>query len=154
MISAPIDRLMAKVSPEALTGCWLWDAKVAKNGYGHFWLEGQMIGAHVASWRLHRGDPGQLFVLHHCDVPCCVNPTHLFLGTTAENMADMARKGRSAGLRRRRMAHPLARAVDEACVIAMARDGFPQRQIGAMTGISQSLVSGIVNNNRWSKACS
>jgi hypothetical protein len=151
--TSPLDRLMAKVSPEALTGCWLWDAKVGDNGYGQFWLDGETVGAHVASWRLHRGPTLGLFVLHHCDLPCCVRPEHLFLGTSAENMADMARKGRAAGLRRQGMAHPLARDVDEQQVRALAAKGLSQRQIASDVGISQALVSGIVNRNRWSASC-
>jgi hypothetical protein len=78
-----------------------------------------------------------------------VNPKHLFLGTNADNMADMVRKGRAAGVRRRAMAHPLARNVDENEIVRLAAVGTPQRSIAAALGVSQSLVSGVVNGNRW-----
>lgn len=52
--------------------------------------------AHRASWVIHNGDiPDGLFVLHHCDNPKCVNPSHLYLGTAADNSNDRVKRGRS-----------------------------------------------------------
>lgn len=78
-------------------GCWLWTASHTK-GYGQIRDESRfgMISAHRASWIIHYGPiPDGMCVLHRCDVPLCVNPAHLFLGTNEENVDDMIRKGRN-----------------------------------------------------------
>lgn len=86
----------SRVSPEPMTGCWIWTGNVNALGYGRFWVEGGLEYAHRCSWELHRGQiPDGANVLHRCDQPHCVNPDHLFLGSQADNMEDMRRKGRA-----------------------------------------------------------
>ena len=86
---------------EPNSGCWLWNASVNQKGYGQFgWSTGKSRLAHRAAWEIHFGPvPDGLCVLHKCDVPSCVNPNHLFLGTNADNKADCVAKGRQAFLR-------------------------------------------------------
>jgi hypothetical protein len=96
------------------SGCWLWTRERRytaecrkRNGlldYGAFWLDGKYVTAHRAAYQLLTGPiPDGLFVLHRCDIPGCVNPDHLWLGTHADNMADMANKGRRRGGSRREL---------------------------------------------------
>ena len=76
--------------------CWLWAAGVRGDGYGAVALPGhKQMSAHRFSFTLEFGDPGELQVLHKCDVILCVRPSHLFSGTIDDNMADMVQKLRS-----------------------------------------------------------
>lgn len=82
------------------TGCWEWTGGHDKDGYGYFLVRPRLKGldrTHRVSWVIHFGPiPVGLFVLHRCDNPPCVRPDHLWLGTSADNTADMVAKGRES----------------------------------------------------------
>lgn len=80
--------------------CWLWKGGKDEKGYGKISmtsLNKKSISAHRMSYILFKGpiDEGML-VCHQCDVPSCVKPAHLWLGTHNENMIDMVEKDRQA----------------------------------------------------------
>ena len=91
-----IDRFMQHVIPEPNSGCWLWISATKQNGYGVFNCGDETtVRAHRWSYEFHKGPiPNGLVVCHSCDVRCCVNPHHLWVGTVKQNQMDMMKKGR------------------------------------------------------------
>lgn len=82
--------------------CWLWIASHNGNGYGMFYAS-KRVYAHRFSYELHIGPiPQSMHVLHNCDNPSCVNPSHLWIGTNVDNIHDRMNKGRGLTTSERR----------------------------------------------------
>src|SRR5688572_3057412 len=91
------ERFESWYTPEPNTGCWLWFGAAFHKGHGAIHDGGKQRKAHRVSWELNIGPiPEGFCVLHRCDVSCCVNPRHLFLGTRGDNNRDRTAKGRGA----------------------------------------------------------
>lgn len=86
----------------AENGCWEWQGATTKKGYGRVKIDSKLYSPHrVTAWSMglveSLSDPKRAAcVLHRCDNPKCVNPSHLFVGTLVDNMQDCSRKGRIA----------------------------------------------------------
>lgn len=91
------ERFMAKVSKKP-TGCWEWTAYINPKGYGIFYWDKKIGGAHRYALEQKLGIrlSSVEFACHHCDNPPCVNPDHLFLGDNSANVQDSIRKGRNS----------------------------------------------------------
>lgn len=141
------ERFWPKVDKRGPDECWEWQAYVLPNGYG---LIGRgragegMEYAHRQSYLLAHGDiPPGLFVCHRCDNRRCVNPSHLFLGTIADNNADAAAKGRSALGERNGMAKLTDAQVRE--IRSLKAAGIPQADLARNYGVGPMQISRIVN---------
>jgi len=101
---------------------------------------------HRVAYEHHRGPiPPGLFVCHSCDVPICVNPDHLFLGTGAENTADKMRKNRHIKGEQVHTAKLMPKQVLEIRSIA----GMSMRAISRRYGVTHGAVSRIIGRKTW-----
>ena len=106
-----IDRFWERVDRSG--DCWVWTSTRNERGYGVVIVQSPgdpsvplHMKAHRLSYLIEYGPPpADLFVLHTCDNPPCVNPAHLFLGTARDNAQDMAAKGRSSSQRKTHCPH-------------------------------------------------
>jgi hypothetical protein len=141
------ERILSKVSPEPNSGCWLWAFSTFKNGYGQAG-QGEDCYAHRVSYRVHRGAiPAGLCVLHRCDQRSCVNPDHLFVGTIADNHADMRSKKRQPHGETHGHAKLTRPQVEE--IRAAVSGGAQQKTMAERFGVSRMLVSLIVRRKIW-----
>ncbi len=122
-----------------LGNCWLWTGYKLKDGYGRFWDRGKLLLAH----RFAYGD-SEVFVLHHCDNPSCVRRSHLFEGTTTDNMHDMRAKMRHMYSER----SPRAKLTREQVVEIRGMAGSA-RNVGRLFGVSGAEIARIRNGTRW-----
>jgi len=126
-------------------GCWEWQAAFGNQGYGHFWYEGRPRPASQVSHLLFIGPiPTGMYVLHRCDNRKCVRPDHLFLGSAAENAADMVAKNRQA----KGTALGTAKLTDDQAR-AIRYDARSHRKIGADYGVSHTVVWQIKTGQIW-----
>lgn len=144
-------RFEAKLIPEPNSGCWLWIGATAPTNsglaYGNFYLPGVTSKAHRASWLIYRGPiPDGMNVLHRCDLPLCVNPNHLFLGSQRDNIIDCVRKRRT-NPRRGAENHKSKLTTEQAAEIRASSHGT--RRLSKRYGVARSTIHAIKCGRTW-----
>lgn len=142
-------RFWQRVDKRGTGDCWNWTAGLLK-GYGQVGRNSyNEIMAHRLSYVFENGPiPKGMCVLHRCDNPLCVNPGHLWLGTTAENNADCQKKGRHKFGRFPGSLHPKAR-LSESDVLAIRASTAKVSEIAANYGIKPAHASSIRQRYIW-----
>ena len=149
-------RFWAKVNKLGTNDCWNWTAHVSKSGYGWIYVgDKKATFAHrvcaVLGGLLDSLD-NPSHVLHKCDNRKCCNPSHLFIGTNADNVADRVSKNRSGSKPQPGELNGMAK-LSTADIIDIrrvyAQGGISQSKLAKMYDTQQSNISRVVNNKRW-----
>ena len=145
--------------PEPNSGCWIWSKCLSSTGYAVLQSGGFRGYAHRFSYQHLKSkgeDMGKFHVCHKCDVPSCVNPDHLFLGTASDNMRDCMSKGRHAS---QRPATNYAKGEDikisklnpdSVKMIRFLKGAFGQAKIAKAFGVTRNSVREIHSRRTWS----
>ena len=129
--------------------CVVWTGVRQAWGYGRFLFEYKQWGTHRLSYTWFHGEiPDGAHVLHNCDNPSCVNPHHLRIGTNLENRLESVAKKRHVYGERVTQAKLTREQVAE--IRARCESGESQTKLGKEYGVSQTAISKIVRNVRWS----
>jgi hypothetical protein len=146
LITKAAPRFWKFVGRGALDECWPWMGslgarKGTQQAYGRFKISGKTFVSSRIAYALSTGSyPEGMMVCHRCDNPTCVNPRHLFVGTAADNVNDMASKGRRGDRS--------SALLTEEQFYQILHDSRPRTQIAKDFGISRSYVGLIQTKKR------
>jgi len=155
------DRLLSRVRKQQDSGCWIWQGATKGMGYGYLTVGSRVDNsrrtalAHRESYAAFVGEiPKGMYVCHHCDIPACINPDHLFIGTNQDNVDDREMKGRNdtSGIKLRHESHPAAKLkwIDIRRIRTDVEvKGWTQQKIADEMGVSRSTIKDILHMRTW-----
>jgi hypothetical protein len=133
-----------------LDKCWNWKLSTNKSGYGSIRMSGTSILAHRAAYVLS-GKKLDLMqcVCHSCDNPKCCNPSHLFVGSHADNMKDMALKNRRKNINTKEKNGRAKLSEQDAVKIRLLRVDMKLIELSKMFNVSNSTISRVCRMENW-----
>lgn len=147
-VQEAVQRALEKVSPEALTGCWLWDGAYSNNRFGTLKYAG-------VAWKASRFlftnlkepiNPGK-YLLHSCDNEACVNPNHLRQGTQFDNMKDMYSRERQFKGKKKNQHRP--KKLTEEAVKNIRDSSESQLKLAARYGVCPQTIHEVKTRKIW-----
>lgn len=147
------ERFWPKVKIGAPDDCWLWQARINDNGYGHFCFSCvhqvcKFMAASRAAYILtHGAIPDDILVRHSCDNPPCCNPSHLVLGTHQDNVQDMVdrnRKPLGSACSQSRLDENKVREIRE-----LSNSGWSYNALRKHYGVGESTIWNILKGHSW-----
>lgn len=130
--------------------CWEWTAS-KRLGYGRFRTREGLETAHRIAYRMFCGPiPERMLVCHSCDNRGCVKPSHLFLGTAADNMRDMVEKDRSP--RNPGEGNPSAKLTNKQVLnikMALSDGYYSQSDLARHYSVTPSAIHLIAHGKKW-----
>lgn len=135
--------------------CWIWTGYFNSTGYGYMWIKRFKINrlAHRVSWSIANSKPipKKMYVCHSCDIPSCVNPDHLFLGTPKDNVQDCIRKGRKDVGNKKGSNHPKSvfKEKDIIKIRKLLMNGNKIAPIAKKYRVSYQAIHSIKNRMTW-----
>lgn len=129
--------------------CWLWQG-VKREGYGRMRKDYKLSSAHRFSWEIHNGPiPKGIYVLHSCDNPPCVNPSHLWLGTYTDNNRDRSKKGRNNHALGSKCPKAKLKGKDIEKIIKLRLSGMPYQKIARKYHVDTRAIWQIFIGKTW-----
>ena len=147
-------RFEDRYMPVPESGCWLWLGTCSSFGHGHIRLGGKLFLAHRAAYEMFVAPiQDDECVLHKCDVPSCVNPSHLFVGSKKDNSRDMVQKNRHKPSGVKGTTHGMSKLTEAqvAQIKQVKRNDphIPNRIFAAQFGVSTATIDQLLNNKTW-----
>lgn len=144
-----------RYQPVPWSGCWIWTGSQHGQGYGLVRINKKTIKAHRISYEMHTGLSAKGKVVRHkCDVPECVNPDHLEIGTQGDNVRDMMDRDRNVCRPRFGEQNPMSK-LNESQVRLMRKEyaagGISQQKIAEKYGVTAMTANRCINRVCWSE---
>ena len=148
-----IETFLLNTLPKNENDCMIYSKIHKSTGYGRIWINGKDTAAHRYSYEMHNGGiPVGFLVCHTCDVRACVNPEHLFLGTSQDNSTDMVKKGRASrdgGVKGEKHVRATLTQEQVVCIKAKLKQGAVSKDIAKEYNVAAKTIQDINARLTW-----